>query len=301
MELCTSIQKMREVRSGLAKSGKPVGLVPTMGALHEGHLQLIRDAAREAEVIVSIFVNPTQFGPNEDLDRYPRDPEGDLALCEKAGVKAVFMPDPVEMYPAQGQISYDLRTLNSEMCGATRPGHFEGVCQVVSKLFHIIQPDKAWFGQKDIQQFVILENLVKELDFPIEMQMVPTVREADGLALSSRNRYLSPEQRALAPFLYQSLHEIQQRLESGKNLPSERGALQGSGAEKLEPLHFDISTILNEHRENLTEAGFRIDYLGIYNKETLQAVSDVQESENLIIAVAAWLGSTRLIDNIVLS
>lgn len=285
MELCTSIQKMREVRSNLTHSGKPVGLVPTMGALHDGHLQLIREASREAEVIVSIFVNPTQFGPNEDLDRYPRDPHGDAELCKKAGVSALFIPQAHEMYPKKGQISFNLGTLNSEMCGASRPGHFEGVCQVVSKLFHIIQPDKAWFGQKDIQQFIILENLVKELNFPLEMRMVPTVREADGLALSSRNRYLNSEERALAPLLYQSLQEIQGILDlSNSNLPPKT-----------------ISESIREQHIRLTKVGFRMDYLGIYHKETLQPVSDVHTSESVVIAGAAWLGSTRLIDNIVLS
>jgi len=301
MELCTSIQKMREVRTQLSISGKPVGLVPTMGALHEGHLQLIKEASREADVVVSIFVNPTQFGPNEDLDRYPRDPDGDLALCEKAGVKAIFMPDPSEMYPSQGQIRFDLGSLSSEMCGTFRPGHFEGVCQVVTKLFHIIQPDLAWFGQKDIQQFLILEKLVNELNFPVGMRSVPTVRENDGLALSSRNRYLSSEERAVAPILYQSLQEIQKAVISRSGHSSQELNLQTSSAGKNEPIHSDISAILNKQRSHLTEAGFRLDYLDIYEKETLQPVTDVHKSESVIIAGAAWLGSTRLIDNIVLS
>lgn len=288
---------MREVRADLSKTGRPVGLVPTMGALHEGHLQLFKEASREADVIVSIFVNPTQFGPNEDLDRYPRDPDGDMALCEKAGVKAIFMPDPSEMYPSKGQIRFDLGSLSSEMCGASRPGHFEGVCQVVSKLFHIIEPDKAWFGQKDIQQFIILENLVKDLNFPLEIRMVPTVREVDGLALSSRNRYLNPEERALAPLLYQSLQAIEEILKSLSSavlLKPDRNVDDRVSTQRLHE-------IIHDQTLRLTESGFRIDYLGVYHKETLQRVSDVLDTESVVIAGAAWLGSTRLIDNIVLS
>lgn len=312
MELCTSIEKMREVRSTLAKSGKPVGLVPTMGALHDGHLQLIREASREAEVVVSIFVNPTQFGPGEDLDRYPRDPQGDLELCKQAGVKAVFMPTVEEMYPKSSstanrsahQIGMTVGHLNQQMCGASRPGHFEGVCLVVSKLFHIIQPDLAWFGQKDIQQYVILETMVRELNFPVVMRMVPTVREADGLAMSSRNRYLSPEEREIAPLMHKALYELRIKIEDG-----------------FDSRRVSLSELVANQHEQLSQAGFRLDYLGVYCKETLQPISDVDWEKRmrggsefememspaqalygpLLIAGAGWLGSTRLIDNIVLS
>ncbi len=305
MELCTSIEKMREVRTTLTKSQKPVGFVPTMGALHDGHLQLIHTASQEAEVIVSIFVNPTQFGIGEDLDRYPRDPEGDLEKCRQAGVKAVFMPSPGIMYPSDMQISFHVGRLNEQMCGASRPGHFEGVCQVVSKLFHIVEPDLAWFGQKDIQQYVILERMVRELNFPLDMRMVPTVRESDGLAMSSRNRYLTPEERVIAPLLYTALLQIRAAL-TVKIVTTD-----------------SLSEVIQQQRDMLTQAGFQIDYLNVYRKETLHAILDVQEGqwnrfaeadyqsgdhqgnqltlEGLLVAGATWLGSTRLIDNIVLS
>lgn len=322
MELCTSIEKMRDVRSTLSKNGKPVGLVPTMGALHEGHLQLIREASQEAEVVVSIFVNPTQFAPSEDLDRYPRDPEGDLEKCRNAGVKAVFMPSPEEMYPSDlhatsGHIRLSVGDLNQQMCGASRPGHFEGVCQVVTKLFHIVQPDVAWFGQKDIQQYVILETMVRELNFPVDMRMVPTVREADGLAMSSRNRYLSAEERQIAPQLAKALVEIKTAMEMMRESGTDAG-MQAMLMKGIEPGKPALSSITKFYREQLTRVGFRIDYLDVYKKETLQVISDVEWRQMtdgvkvnnasihlfrdpVVIACAAWLGSTRLIDNIVLS
>jgi len=202
--------------------GHKIGLVPTMGALHEGHLSLIRAAVRETDIpVVSIFVNPTQFAPTEDLDRYPRQEEKDLEMCSAEGVKVVFMPRKEDMYPERYRTFVEVEELGMKLCGVMRPGHFRGVTTVVNLLFHTIQPDKAYFGLKDRQQFIILKKMVQDFRWNIEMIGLPTVRESDGLALSSRNAYLKPEERKVAPLLYESLCAARDAFRQGNSRPSE--------------------------------------------------------------------------------
>jgi len=257
-----------------------VGFVPTMGALHEGHFDLIRLAKKRAHrVVVSIFVNPKQFGPGEDFEEYPRMQEDDLKHCRKLRTAAVFSPPVSEIYLDPSYYSIQINQLNRYMCGASRPGFFEGVALVVNKLFNIIQPDIAVFGQKDIQQFRILEQMVREFNHDVRLVMADTVRANDGLALSSRNVYLTNEERLKAPLLYRSLRAVETELRSGEQNPS-----RPIEAWKLE----------------LEAKGFRIDYLGVYSNDSLEPVSSVHSGCNYILAGAVYMGSTRLIDNIIL-
>ncbi|RAZ70197.1 pantoate--beta-alanine ligase [Planococcus maitriensis] len=206
MQVINTVKDLRNWVRSTKGSGQSIGLVPTMGFLHEGHLSLVESAKSEnGQVVISIFVNPAQFGPNEDYDRYPRDFERDSKLAEKAGVDVVFAPSAEEMYPRESQITMAAGALANVMCGKSRPGHFNGVLKVVTKLFHLVQPDTAYFGQKDAQQLAIIESLVRDFDFPLEIRRIDTVREQDGLAKSSRNVYLSETERAEAPKLYQAL------------------------------------------------------------------------------------------------
>ncbi len=257
-----------------------VGLVPTMGALHAGHASLIQTAQAETGfVVVSIFVNPTQFGPREDLSRYPRPLEHDLEMCAAEGVALVFHPEPAEMYSANYQTYVEVHELQDSLCGASRPGHFRGVATVVLKLFNIVQPDVAYFGQKDAQQSCLIRRLVRDLNVPVAIRVCPTLREADGLALSSRNVYLSAEERKHATVLYECLREIQRRVASGER----------SRAALLQPAQARIAGT----------PGVRLDYLDIVNPETLAPLDTV--AGNALIAVAAYVGTTRLIDNLMLS
>ncbi|MCA8878855.1 MAG: pantoate--beta-alanine ligase [Rhodobacteraceae bacterium] len=206
MQICPTKTEIRAATAKLRNGGASIGLVPTMGFLHEGHLTLVRRARAACDrVVVSIFVNPTQFGPNEDLATYPRDPERDFAMLRAEGVDAVFTPDPSEMYHADAQTIVETTDLSGVLIGALRPGHFRGVATVVSKLFNIVQPDRAFFGEKDYQQLLVIRTMVRDLDVPLEIVGVPTVREPDGLAMSSRNVRLTPEHRAAAPALNASL------------------------------------------------------------------------------------------------
>jgi pantoate--beta-alanine ligase len=264
------------VRTALA--GAPsIGLVPTMGALHEGHLSLIRRARAECEhVVVSIFVNPTQFGENEDFDHYPRDLSRDCQLAAEAGADMIFAPTVVEMYPEPRLTTVQVTQLTERLCGATRPGHFTGVATVVSKLLHIVQPQRAYFGRKDAQQVAVIMQMVRELHMPIEIVPCPIVREADGLALSSRNVYLTEEERKQAPILYQALRQVEQR-------------------------HFTASTILNKFVEQTikTQTLANIEYIETLAYPTLTPVEQLQ-GETIIVAVAVRFGTTRLIDNVLL-
>ncbi len=255
-----------------------VGFVPTMGFLHDGHASLIKRARAENEtVIVSIFVNPLQFAPNEDFERYPRDMERDLALCESLGVDQVFTPSVSEMYGRQPVLtSVHVRELGNHLCGASRKGHFDGVCTVVSKLFHLVQPTHAYFGKKDAQQWRILKRMVADLSMAVDIVPCEIVRESDGLALSSRNVYLSEEERARAPQFNQTLRELRDALRPGESV-AERLA---KGCAKLE------------------ESGFRIDYLNVYDDETLAPLLYAPEQTPCLIAGAIYLGKTRLIDNL---
>ena len=282
MKLLTAIPETRAALQNLRAHPQPtLGLVPTMGALHEGHLSLVRAARQTCDhVAATIFVNPTQFGPNEDLARYPRTLESDLSLLEKEGVDLVFAPTAAEMYPT-GTLStfIDPGDLGNRLDGRSRPGHFRGVCTVVAKLFNILQPDQAFFGQKDAAQLAVLRAMVRDLDLPVEITVCPTVRDPDGLALSSRNRFLSPEQRHEALALWQSLRCAENAIAHG-----ERNA----------------AALLARMRNHLTSPALRLDYLEIVNADTLLPVSQIRP--NTLLAIAAYLGEkphqTRLIDNL---
>jgi len=265
----------------LRGEGKRIGFVPTMGALHQGHFALMQKAHEFAdEVVVSIFVNPTQFGPNEDFDTYPRTFEDDLDHCRRENVSLVFAPEVSEMYVKENYIKFSLRSLGDHLCGASRQGHFDGVIQIVNKLFNIIRPDVAVFGQKDIQQFRILDRMVTEFDHQIEMVMGETVRTADGLALSSRNVYLSNEERLIAPQLHQTLLEIGRKAKLGEitNPPD----------------------AIRAYTNELNHSGFKTDYLQIVRWEDLQPATHLQKENKYIIAGAVFLGKTRLIDNVII-
>lgn len=279
-----SITSLREALKPARQAGKRIGLVPTMGALHEGHLSLIAEARQVCDVVVTtIFVNPTQFGPNEDLDRYPRTLKQDLEACKEAGVDFVFTPETTELYPPEAQfLSIRIAELTDHLCGATRPGHFNGVLQIVNKLFNIVQPTDAWFGQKDIQQLILLETMVREFNIPVRIHRGKTIREADGLAMSSRNRYLSAQERAIAPQLYAEITSIRDYLKHGGDITAE-----------------DLDRTLAAARYRLTEIGFKIDYLSIVDVRNLQPQQRVYSDRTYIIAVAAKIGNTRLIDNII--
>lgn len=260
--------------------GKSVGLVPTMGALHEGHLSLIRRARQTCDrVIVSIFVNPLQFGPGEDYQRYPRDMDRDLSLLEREKADAVFHPDTAEMYPSPQLVSVCAGSLSEKLCGAARPGHFNGVTTVLAKLFHVIPADRAFFGQKDAQQLVVVRAMVRDLNFPIAIEGCPTVREADGLALSSRNAYLTPDERAKATVLYRALQRARQMIESGTR---------------------DARQIESEMRAMIQSVpGAELDYSRVVDRDTLADVNEI--GKEVLVAVAVRFGKTRLIDNVIVA
>jgi pantoate--beta-alanine ligase len=284
MKICKTIAEARaacrEARElSLATSGSTrLALVPTMGALHEGHLSLVRTAASGCAVAASIFVNPTQFGPAEDFAKYPRTFEADCAALEKEGVDIVFAPTPEEMYPPGASTWVTVEGLSDRLDGRSRPGHFRGVTTVVSKLFHIIQPDIAFFGQKDAAQVAVIRRMVRDLNFPIEIVACPIVREPDGLALSSRNIYLNKEDRRRALVLHRSLQEVEKEFRAGE-ISAEHLAAKG--------------------REVISgERQVRLDYFEIVDPDTLEPVGQV--AAPALVAVAAFVGPTRLIDNIVL-
>lgn len=268
---------MRAACRNARRSGKKLGLVPTMGALHEGHLSLVRAARRGTDVTAaSIFVNPTQFGPNEDLAKYPRSFEADCDLLTREGVDLVFAPSVEEMYPAGAVTWVTVEELSNKLDGRSRPGHFRGVTTVVSKLFHIVEPDSAFFGQKDAAQVAIIRRMVRDLNLAIEIVVCPIVREPDGLAMSSRNAYLGPDQRRQALVLHRSLMLIQQLFDEGE----------------LSAKHL----IAAGQNEFAAEPSLRLDYLEIVNPDTLEPIQEI--SQRALIAVAGYVGSTRLIDNI---
>ncbi len=280
MTIIESIQKMQKLSLSARACGKRIGFVPTMGYLHEGHLSLIRIARQNSDVlVVSIFVNPTQFSPGEDFERYPRDLQRDIKLCEQEKVDIVFAPSIAEMYP-DGYSTYVEVSgkMTGVLCGAFRPGHFRGVTTVVSKLFNIVQPDFAVFGQKDGQQLAVIKKMVSDLNMPVEIISAPTMREKDGLAMSSRNEYLTADERAVAPALYQSLLLAQKMISAGVR---------------------DANAIISAMREMLEGfAVFRIQYIEIVDADTLQPIQKIEGK--VMIALAAFLGKTRLIDNIII-
>ena len=276
MKVVETIDEMKRLRLKLTE---PVGLVPTMGYLHEGHLSLVRHArAENTSVVVSIFVNPTQFGPREDLAKYPRDPQRDLALLEKEKTDIVFMPSADEMYPPQFNSWVEVSKITERLEGASRPGHFRGVTTVVAKLFNIVQPTRAYFGQKDAQQLAVIKKMVADLNMNLEIVAVPTVREPDGLAMSSRNTYLNPEERQAAAVLYQALTLAQQLWSQGER-DAERLRQEMIALIKKQPLA-------------------TIDYVSIADTTTLDELDIVNPPA--LISLAVKIGKTRLIDNIVL-
>jgi pantoate--beta-alanine ligase len=275
MQIIRTIAEMRAARAGLAD----LGLVPTMGYLHAGHLSLVdRAKAENAAVAASIFVNPTQFAANEDLSRYPRDLPRDLGLLEAAKVDLVFVPDAAEMYPPGFDTQILIGGVTERLEGAVRPGHFAGVATVVAKLFNIVQPTRAYFGQKDAQQSVVIRKLAQDLDLPVEVVVAPTVREADGLALSSRNSYLSADERAAAPVIFRALSAAKARFEAG-----ERNA---------EHLRAVVRRVLAE------QPSLAIDYVSVADPLTLRELDTVETSA--LVSMAVRTGATRLIDNLIL-
>jgi len=274
-----TIAEMRAACAEARRGGKRLGFVPTMGALHEGHLSLVRAARAQCDAVaVSIFVNPTQFGPNEDFSKYPRSFERDRELLEAEGVDSLFAPSVEEMYPKGAVTFVTVEGLSGKLCGRSRPGHFRGVTTVVAKLFNIVQPDLAFFGQKDAAQVVIVKKMVRDLDLPVEIVVCPIVREADGLALSSRNAYLDAEQRRSATVLCRALRQVEE--------------LAGKGERRSAALIEAAQRVFRE------EPSVRVDYVEIVDNESLDPVEDV--SRGALVAVAAFVGATRLIDNIVL-
>lgn len=278
MEILKTIDGYRRWRNSLPPDRRP-GFVPTMGALHAGHMKLVEAArADQPDTVVSIFVNPLQFGPNEDLARYPRPFEADARLCREAGVSAVFAPEPADFYPADFSTYCEVAGLDRHLCGASRPGHFRGVCTVVLKLFHIVNPGRAYFGQKDLQQALILKKMAGDLSVDLEMVIVPTVREASGLALSSRNAYLSPDEKARATALSRGLFRAKAAWEGGERSAAALKAMLRSEIEASAPT--------------------RIDYVEAVSQSALAPVESLDRPAAL--AVAVFYGKTRLIDNVLL-
>lgn len=278
MKVSKTITDARNQVKSWKKEGYSIALVPTMGYLHEGHVSLITRAAKENEkVVVSIFVNPTQFGPSEDLASYPRDLNNDMILCENAGADLIFAPDDVEMYYTDAVTNVTVQNLTTGLCGDKRPGHFDGVCLVVSKLFNIIPANKAYFGEKDAQQLAVIKRMVRDLNFDIEVIGCPIVREEDGLAKSSRNAYLSIEQRQSATILNQSLNKAKDLLLSGEKSTK------------------SIKEIIKQHLDS--EVLARIDYIEVVDALSLKEIEFVNKPA--LIAIAVFFGKTRLIDNFV--
>lgn len=280
MRILRTIAEARAAVAGLRSQSRTIGLVPTMGALHEGHLSLVRAARSRCDaVVVSLFVNPTQFGPTEDFSKYPRTFEADCALLQAEGVDLLFSPDASEMYPAGAQTFVEVEQISSRLDGQSRPGHFRGVATVVSKLFNIVTPDQAFFGQKDAAQVAVLRRMVRDLNFDLELVVCPIVREPDGLAMSSRNRYLSAEDRKHALVLSKALRAVERQITDGV---LDSGALLAAGR-----------AVVAE------EPAVRLDYFSIVDPDTLEDRHDV--GSGALIAVAAWVGPARLIDNLLIS
>ena len=279
MEVSETIQSVRSLIKAARDNGKVIGLVPTMGALHVGHISLIEAARNKCDyVVVSIFVNPTQFVPGEDFEKYPRPFENDLDICQKAGVAAVFAPSPEEMYPAENITWVNVEKITEPLCGQFRPGHFQGVTTVCSKLFNIIAPDIAFFGQKDAQQAIVIKRMVADLNMPLKIVVCPTVRESNGLAVSSRNKYLSEQQKKDAANIYESLQKCHQMIDAGVK---------------------ETSQIIDEMRQILQQVpSIEIEYISIVDTDTLQNIDHI--TGKVLIAVAVQMGPARLIDNILL-
>jgi len=283
MEIIKKIKDMVSISELLRLKGEKIGFVPTMGYLHKGHISLIERARAEcSKVLVSIFVNPIQFGPKEDFVRYPRNFKRDCNFCQKAGADYIFFPPTEEMYEKDFKTFIDVQNLGDEMCGRARPGHFRGVCTVVLKFFNIIKPDVAYFGQKDYQQLIIIKKMTKDLNVPVKIAECPTIREEDGLAISSRNKYLSSDERKNAVILIQSLKFAEELIINGQK---------------------DLEIVRKEALKKMGSNPFvsKIDYFDFRDKEMLCEITKIdQNTERILIASAIWIGKTRLIDNILL-
>ncbi len=279
MQVVRKIREMQKVSDQLKQEGKRIGLVPTMGYLHDGHLSLVRKVKDLCDVVVvSIFVNPTQFGPGEDFKRYPRDEEGDKAKLEGEAVDLLFIPEASDMYPSGYQTYVDVTEVSKGLCGDFRPGHFRGVATVVAKLFNIVKPDVAIFGEKDYQQLLVIKRMVEDLNFDIKIIPGVLIREEDGMAMSSRNTYLSPEERQRALILYRSLLKGKDLFQSGER---------------------KVSALLKAVKESIESMdGVNLQYVEIRDAETLEKIKNVDNPA--IIALAAIVGSVRLIDNIII-
>jgi pantoate--beta-alanine ligase len=277
MELARTIESVRQSVAAAHAAGKRIGFVPTMGALHAGHVSLIEAAAKRCDfVVVSIFVNPTQFGPSEDFDKYPRDLEGDMSICARAGVDLVFAPSASEMYAQVNVTWVDVEKLTENLCGRSRPGHFRGVTTVCAKLFNIVSPDVAFFGQKDAQQALVIKRMVADLNMPLEIVVCPTVRDPDGLAISSRNQYLSVEERKDAVLLSESLAECEKLVASGQR---------------------ESKVLIESMRKIISKSSkAQIEYISIVDTETLADIDVI--AGQALVALAVKFGSTRLIDNV---
>jgi pantoate--beta-alanine ligase len=277
MEVAKTIEEVRSLVNTARSTGKRIGLVPTMGALHIGHISLIEAAVKDCDfVVVSIFVNPTQFGPGEDFEKYPRPFEADLKACRKAGADVVFSPTPAEMYPRENLTWVTVEKLTEPLCGRSRPGHFRGVATVCSKLFNIVAPDVAYFGQKDAQQAIVIKRMVADLNMPLEIIVCPTVREPNGLAVSSRNQYLSEQQKEDAANIYKSLQTCQKLIDAGMT---------------------ETNKIIAEMKKILQQIpSGQIEYVSIVDAETLQSIEKI--TGKVLVAVAVKVGPARLIDNI---
>lgn len=280
MIVVNSVKTLRRLIQTHRDMGHRIGFVPTMGNLHAGHLSLVETAKKHADiVVVSIFVNPTQFGPNEDFDAYPRTFERDQALLEQEGADIVFAPEVAEVYPNWPNLTkVQVAELGNNHCGASRPGHFDGVTTVVSKLFNMVRPDCAVFGQKDFQQLAIIRRMTSDLNFDIEIIGAPIVREVNGLAMSSRNGYLSNEQKEHASFIYQTLNWLKQQIDNGER---------------------DYRALENAAAQRLAEQDFKPDYVNIARQDNLELAEN--EDRELVILIAAFMGKVRLIDNVTLS
>ncbi len=280
MRVVKTIKEVREQVGAWRNEGLSIGFVPTMGYLHEGHQSLIRKSAEQNDrTVVSVFVNPIQFGPNEDLEAYPRDLERDKAAVEEAGGDLIFNPEPSEMYPDHFTSFIDTTETTELLCGAVRPVHFRGVCTVVGKLFNIVLPDRAYFGQKDAQQLATIRRFVRDLDFPVEVIACPIVRESDGLAKSSRNTYLNPAERQAATILSKSLNLGREAIEKGER---------------------DARKVINIITTSLqSEPMARIDYVEVVDFENIQRVERI--AGETLVAIAVYIGKTRLIDNFVIT
>jgi pantoate--beta-alanine ligase len=277
MKTVTTVAEIRHTVNAARKAGRTVGLVPTMGALHAGHASLIERSTGECGfTVVSIFVNPAQFGPTEDLDKYPRTLDADLQMCEKAGVDAVFTPENSRMYPPGDTTWVSVEKLTEGLCGALRPGHFRGVTTVCAKLFNIVMPDKAYFGQKDGQQAVVVKRMVEDLKMPLEIVVCPTVRESGGLAASSRNRYLSPQERKDAALLYKSLSACRDMIRAGTR--------------NVRQLEKHMRGILAQ------SAAIEVEYASVVDAGTLEPLAEAKGK--VMAAAAVKLGAARLIDNV---